>query len=270
MNKLPIALQLYSIRRELNEDFEGMLKKVKVLGYDGVEFAGLYGKKADEVRDIVEKIGLTPISAHVPLAEMLADPDGTLEQYHTIGCQYVAVPWLEEKRRPGSAEYAETVEAIKRLTGLAKKHGLQLLYHNHDFEFVKIGGEYALDLLYENIPELMTELDTCWVAVAGEDPAKYLEKYTLRAPVVHLKDYFMPGRKPDQMYELIGSAVNTSRGGEQFEFRPMGQGMQHFAKITDAAIKAGSRWFVIEQDEPSMGKTPLECAEMSIQYLRGL
>lgn len=270
MNQLPIALQLYSVREEMQKDFEGALKKVKAFGYDGVEFAGLFGKSAIEVRKIVDDLGLNAVSAHVPIDEMLADPESTMETYRTIGCRYVAVPWLDEKRRPGGAEYTSTVDGIRRLAGCARRYGLILLYHNHDFEFVKTGDKYALDLLYENIPELMTELDTCWIGVAGEDPAYYIELYVGRAPVVHLKDYDLPGKKPAKMYDLIGADNKASEDGSVFEFRPIGYGMQNCTKILTAVAKAGSQWIVVEQDMPSMGKTPLECAEMSIQYLKSI
>lgn len=270
MKKLPVALQLYSVRDELLQDFEGTLKKVKALGYDGVEFAGLYGRSAAEVKATVHAIGLVPISAHVPIGDLLADPDGIMAAYREIGCQYMAVPWLEDKRRPGGEEYESTITDIAMLAGCAKKHGLALLYHNHDFEFVKVGNQFALDMMYERIPELMAELDTCWIGVAGENPADYIEKYAGRAPIVHLKDYVMPGKKPTKMYELIGAQTEGESDDGVFEFRPVGYGIQDFAKIIAAAARAGSQWFIIEQDKPSMGKSPLECAEMSIKYLAGL
>lgn len=270
MERKHVALQLYSVRDDLQDDFEGTVRKVKTLGFDGVEFAGLYGRSAAEVKALMDQVGLAPVSAHVPIDDMLADPDGIMETYREIGCGYIAIPWLEEKRRPSAMGYEDTIKAIKMLAGCANKHGLTLLYHNHDFEFVKVGGKYALDVMYENIPALMTELDTCWIGVAGEDPARYVEKYAGRAPVVHLKDYYLPGKKPEKMYELIGSENKGDGDGGVFEFRPMGYGMQDFAKILAAMRKAGSQWCVIEQDMPSMGKTPLECAEMSIKYLAGI
>lgn len=257
MKKLPIALQLYSVRDELQGDFEGTLKKVKALGYDGVEFAGLYGRRAVEVRALVDALDLTPVSAHVPIDDMLADPDGIMAAYREIGCTCIAIPWLEEKRRPGAPDYEDTIKCIKTLVGYANKHGLKLLYHNHDFEFVKVGGEYALDMMYENIPTLMAELDTCWIDFAGEDPAYYVEKYAGRAPIVHLKDYFLPSKEPSKIYELI-------------EFRPIGYGVQDFAKIMASVLKADAQWIVVEQDLPSIDKTSLECAEMSIHFLKDL
>ena len=266
MIKIPVALQLYSVREALQEDFEGTLKKAKAMGYEGVEFAGIYGKDVVQIKKMTDDIGLVPISAHVPVGDMLSDPDGTMEVYEQIGCKFITVPWLDEERRPGGTLYDDTVSGIKMLADCAKKHGLTLLYHNHDFEFTKIDGSYALDILYDNVPALMTELDTCWIGVAGEDPAHYVEKYTDRAPIVHLKDYYMPGKKPSRMYELIGKDTEDETKDDIFEFRPLGYGVQDFPKIMAAAEKAGSKWCVIEQDNPSMGKTPLECARLSIDY----
>ena len=153
---------------------------------------------------------------------------------------------------------------------------MTLLYHNHDFEFVKLeNGEYALDYIYRVIPEefLQTQLDTCWVSVGGEDPATYIEKYADRAPVVHLKDYVMPGKKPEKMYALIGIDDRAQSGGQEaeaFGFRPVGYGVQDFERILEASADSGAEWVVVEQDNPSMGKTPLECIKMSIDYLKEL
>ena len=89
---LPIAIQLYTVRDQAAADFEGTLKAVKAMGYEGVEFAGLCGKTPAEVKALCEEIGLTPISAHVAYCEMMADPKGVLSAYAEIGCKYVPSP----------------------------------------------------------------------------------------------------------------------------------------------------------------------------------
>ncbi|MCR5484780.1 MAG: sugar phosphate isomerase/epimerase [Clostridiales bacterium] len=269
----PIALQLYSVREDMAADFEGTVKAVKEMGYDGVEFAGLFDKDPKYVKQLLADIGLVPISAHVPYYDMLNDPEAALLPYAEIGCEYVAVPYLTEECRPGTDGFTATVEGVRKIAEAAKKLGIQLLYHNHDFEFVKLDGKYALDVLYDSINEdlLKTELDTCWVNVGGEDPADYIIKYSNRAPVVHLKDFYMSKKgKPEKLYKLIGIDDNEESEEEEkaFEFRPVGYGMQDFKKILDACEKAGSKWVVVEQDEPSMDKFPLECAKMSIDYLK--
>jgi len=270
MKKLPVGIQLYSVRNEAEADFEGTLAKIKEFGYDGVEFAGLYGKTPAEVKELCEKYGLCPISAHVPLTDMMRDPVGVLSQYKEIGCKYVAVPHIAPEIRPGTPNFEYTMQFIAVIGKCAKKLGLQLLYHNHDFEFVKVDGKYGLDLLYETVPAdlLQTELDLCWVNVGGEEPAAYLRKYTGRAPVVHFKDFY--GEKSDDMYELIGVENKAPKRPSGFEFRPIGSGLQDVPALVSATHDAAAEWIIVEQDKPSMGLDPLECAKKSIEYLRSI
>lgn len=271
---LPVALQLYSVRDELEADFEGTVKKVKELGYDGVEFAGLYGKNAAEIKAILKEVGLVPVSAHVSLDELLLDTAAVVAAYKEIGCEYIAVPYLPEDRRPGTEGFARTIEDIKNIADECIKQGIQLLYHNHDFEFAKLDGKYALDILYSEVTadRLQTEIDTCWVGVAGEDPSAYVLKYSGRAPVVHLKDYYMQGReKPKKLYELIGIEDDSETESEEtFGFRPVGYGVQDMPSILDASVKAGAKWVVVEQDRPAPGDTPINSAKFSREFLKKL
>ena len=143
-----------------------------------------------------------------------------------------------------------------------------MLYHNHDFEFIKVDGKYALDVLYDAIPAdlLQTELDTCWVNIGGENPADYLRKYSNRSPVVHLKDF--TGEKADDMYDLIGIEKKPAIKPESFEFRPVGGGLQDMPAILAAARDAGSKWVIVELDEPAKGLSRFESIKQSIDYLR--
>lgn len=271
--QFPIALQLYSIREDLERDFAGTLRQVKALGYDGVEFAGVYGQTPAQIRQLLQANDLVPLSAHVPFTDLVANPQQVIAEYAAIGCQYIVIPYLTPEYRPGAEKFAEVIAGAKVIGQAAHEAGLILLYHNHDFEFIRINGEYALDVLYEAVPAdlLQTEIDTCWVNVAGENPAAYLRQYTGRAPVVHLKDFVMPGKKPAQLYELIGLAETVQYAeADVFEFRPLGQGVQDIPEILAAAAAAGTQWVVVEQDMPSMQKTPLECAAISIAFLQQL
>ncbi len=269
---LPIALQLYSVRHEMKNDLPATLKRVKEMGYDGVEFAGLFDRDPAELNALCKEIGLVPISAHVPPEEMMQDAEATFAKYATIGMRFVAIPYLVEVYRPGAEKFGEMLEMIKTFGAVAKKHGIQLLYHNHDFEFVRLeDGTYGLDKLYEEVSAdlLQTELDTCWVNVGGENPADFVRKYAGRAPVVHLKDFV--GEKSSNMYELIGiKSENGDKQPEAFAFRPVGSGKQDFPAILAAAKDAGAEWVVVEQDSPTMGLSELESAEKSIQYLKSL
>ncbi|MFA5341122.1 MAG: sugar phosphate isomerase/epimerase [Clostridia bacterium] len=272
---LPVALQLYSIRYDLDKDFENVLRKVKEFGYDGVEFAFLYNKKPEYVKELLNEIGLIPISAHVALDEMLNDADKVFSTYKYIGCKYIAVPYLPEDRRPGKPLFYETLEQIAELGKKSKQAGLQLLYHNHDFEFIKIDDKFGLDVIYETIPKdyLMTEIDTCWVKVAKQDPAEYIRKYKGRAPVVHLKDFYKEETEKDtKLYDLIGIASKDDKSADKgsFSFMPLGFGQQDIPEILNASKEAGAEWVVVEQDQPQEGRTALECARLSIKYLNNL
>lgn len=268
MKKENIALQLYSVRGDLEKDLYGTLRAVKQIGYAGVEFAGLYGEDPLKVKAFCEELGLVPLSAHVPFQDLMADMDGTVETYRKLGVRYVVIPYLTEDLRPGQPGFFTVIEGMKKIGAALKEAGMVQQYHNHDFEFVKLDGEYALDILYKEIgPELLqTQLDTCWVNVGGEDPADYIRKYAGRTPTVHLKDFL--GSKSENMYGLIGLEGSEAKADDAcFQLRPVGSGKQDFPAIVAAADEGGAQWYIVEQDEPSMGLTPMECAKASYEYL---
>lgn len=251
MGRLPIAVQVYSVRQEAEADFAGTMAKIKEMGYEGVELAGLYGMTPQEVRSCLDDAGLQAISAHVPYEEFEKDLEATVKAYREIGCTYVGLPWLSEERRYGGRKYEETIAFIPVIARACREQGMKLLYHNHDFEFRKDEhGRYDLDRLYEDIaPEnLGMELDTCWAKVAGEDPAKYLLKYQRRCPLVHIKDF---------------------RKGEKVELVSLGEGELNLKEVAESAEKCGAQWYIIEQDDHPYG-TPMENMKKSIEALRNI
>ena len=191
MKTLPVAVQVYSVRDDAERDFKGTMQKIKDMGYDGVELAGLYGMKPAEVKAILEEVGLVPLSAHVPFQELEADIEGTVAQYKEIGMQYIAIPYLMEEDRPGTEKFLKNIETFK-----------------------KIG-------------------EAC------------------------------------KMYELIGIETEKKEETGKFEFRPVGHGMQDIPPVLDAALEAGSKWVVVEQDQ-SYDTPALEAVKMSRDYLKGL
>lgn len=268
---MKLGLQLYSVREDLEKDFFGTLEKVKALGYEGCEFAGTYGKTAEEIRNKCSELDLVPISAHVAYGDIMQDINATVKMYKEIGCKYIVIPYLPEDLRYGTEKYPEVVENIKIIGKACQENGIVLLYHNHDFEFAKDeNGSYVLDVLYSEVDKelLQTEIDTCWVNVAGENPCDYVRKYTGRAPIVHLKDF--DGEKNANMYELIGIESKKVEVKNTFEFRPLGYGKQNIQAIVDAAKDAGAEWIIAEQDNPSMGLSRMECAEKSIEYMKNI
>jgi sugar phosphate isomerase/epimerase len=206
----------------------------------------------------------------VPYNELVDDMEGTIDKYIAIGCSYIAIPYLSEEYRPGTANFNEVLANVEKLGKICKAKGITLLYHNHDFEFVKVeDGRYALDYLYESVSAdlLQTELDTCWVKVAGLSPVAYIEKYSNRSPIVHLKDFV--GEKSENMYKLIGIESGDQKECAKFEFRAVGSGIQDFPSILDSAAKAGAKWLVVEQDS-HYDHTAMEDTQLSLEYLRAL
>ncbi len=274
MKKAKVAVQLYSVREDLEKDFYGVLKQVKEMGYAGVEFAGFYDQPADKVKAALDDLGLTAVSSHVPLDALNGDVDSIIAYHKTLGCDFMAIPWLDEPRRPGTDKWPEVVSQVKAIGKAAKAAGIQLLYHNHDFEFLKIDGEYALDRLYGSIPAdlLATEVDTCWVSVAGENPAAYLRKYADRSPVVHLKDFIKEG-DADNMYALIDEKGKDDTTAvvdrSTFDFRPLGLGQLALEEILKAVDDIGSEWIVVEQDR-STERPPMEAIKISRETLAKL
>lgn len=250
---LSIAYQLYSAREEAAQDLPGTLRKLKELGYQGVELAGQYGYQPEELRNMLAEIGLVPISAHVGLGEFSQDLDHVIQGYKTIGCEYLAIPCLDENQRPDSGNFDKVIEEMQPVAECCAQAGITLLYHNHDFEFYKMpDGTYGLDYLYAHVPAalLQSELDTCWIKFSGEDPAAYIKKYERRCPLVHVKDY-------------TGSKEETG----SFRFRAVGTGVQNFTEIVRAANESGSKWLIVEQDQKD-GASALEDAQTSITNLK--
>jgi sugar phosphate isomerase/epimerase len=269
--KVPVALQIYSVRDYAKEDFRGTMRAVKAMGYDGVELAGFYDQTKHEVRAALEESGLRCVSAHVPLIDMLADIEGVLDDYTYLGCEYIAIPHVGKDRRPNTPGFEPSLKEFDRIGAACAARGVKLLYHNHDFEFERVAdGSHALDYMFTRIPpeHLQPELDLCWVKIAGQDPVDYVKKYSGRAPILHYKDYYKDF-EGGKLEELLGFGSSGSAPRGRFEFRPLGCGMQHFPPILEATIEAGTEWVIVEQDAPVVF-TSMDCAEISRKYLWGL
>ena len=265
MASLPIGLQLYSVREDLSKDFYGTVKAVKEMGYDAVELSGLKDEwDPKEIKKMIDEVGLICNSSHCPTADM--EKDGTFARYKEAGCDYIVIPWMSYGGR--NQRLQENLDLMYKLCEEAKKEGLTMLYHNHDFEFKKVDGKCVLDIIYDFIPAdlLKTELDTCWVNFASFSPVEYLNKYAGRSPLVHIKDYWEAEGNTGVPYDLIGK-TREDRENEGFMFKPVGHGIQNVPALIEASKAAGAQMIIVEQDE-SPERPALESAKMSIDYLR--
>jgi sugar phosphate isomerase/epimerase len=247
------------------------MTEIKKMGYDGVELAGLYGLEPAFVKQVLEEVGLIPISAHVAFAEMTDDIDKVIADYGKIGVRYLVMPYMAEEYRPVNPEgFRSFLPLLNEIGSKIHKAGMTFLYHNHDFEFVKLAnGKWGYDEMFDSIPHdnLQSELDTCWCDVATGEAPEFIRKYKNRIPVVHLKDYIKKGEVKN-MYKLIG--IDAEEQGEDtgyFGFRPVGFGQMIWEPVLDAAAEANADWVIVEQDE-HYELAPLECARRSREYLR--
>ena len=276
--KLPVGVQLYSVRNDLAKDMYGTLKRVREMGYAGVEFYGeYYGHSVTEIKRWCTELGLIPFSNHVAFQRMIDEVDKVIEENTILGVQYVVFPYMDDESRPGinPEQFKTTVAKLGEVGEKVRAAGFQLLYHNHDFEFAKLpDGTVGYDYIFANNERvnLQNEIDVCWADYAGFNPAELLAKYAGGIPVVHLKDYKLEGHLSSAPYALIGVNSDNSMKDEGgwFEYRPLGCGQVDMPAVIKAAIAGGAQWLCVEQDEPSMGLDALGNIAKSVEYLRSL
>ena len=255
------AIQLYTLRNEAAADLEGTLRALRDAGYDGVELAGLYGRSGDEMRSLLEKYSLEPISAHIGLDSI--EKPGVLEEYEKTGIRYAVIPMTSKPTDQTKAEFlSRIVSAVNKISS----YGFTPGYHNHTYEFeISFDGEKWHDTVMNAIPDAMAELDLCWLRVGGGDPAEYIERYKGRVDLLHIKDFVGKGylAKPN------GDAPAVPlTSGLDFDQRAVGDGVLDLDGIVKTAEKCGTKWLIVELDSPQSGTTALECAVRSAKALK--
>ena len=272
MKKFKVGIQLYGVRGKMAEDFEATLRAVSEMGYEYVEFAGYFGKSAEEIKSLLDKYGLKCISVHQSVDFFDEEPDAKAEFLKTFGVKYSVIPWYSKDKLYGTDEWDNTLCTFKAAAEVLARHGMLLGYHNHDFEFEMRDGKYLHDHLFEAIDKdlIFPEFDTCWVHYAGIRPEEKIREFSGRVPVIHLKDFVCKALGAGPVYDLIGSDgknIGTSREENGFEFRPLGMGIQNFKTILRAAEEAGCEYVIVEQDQ-TYDTPELEAARISREYLR--
>ena len=274
MENFKIGLQLYSVRDEMEKDVYTTLKKVKEIGYDYVEFAGFYNIEADEMKKMLDEIGLVAISVHQNAQGFFEKPEYLINYYKTIGIKNVSIPWMKKDNLlvENKEDFEKTMDEFKKMSDMLKENGITLSYHNHEFEFESTNGKYILDNLYETLSEdvLKTQLDLCWVKYGGEDPVKYINKYSKRCPTVHFKDFSCKTFNAGAAYALIDNdgAAKNAREVDQFKFKPLGDGLQDFAPIVEAVKNSIAEYAIVEQDGGFEELSSIDSVAKSRKYLK--
>ncbi|MDP4162182.1 MAG: sugar phosphate isomerase/epimerase [Bacillota bacterium] len=245
MTKIPVAVQMYTLREESEKDFAGTLKKVAELGFDGVEFAGYGGMTPKEVKALLDELGLQAASSHISLEELENNLAQVIEDQKILGSKYIVCPYIENR---SENDYLALISLLDQAGETCRREGITLLYHNHDFELERLSdGRMALEAIFDdtNPDNLETEFDVYWLTKAGENPVEWLKRYKNRTPLVHLKD--------------------MTTDSEQF-FAELGTGGVDIEAVLNTGKEAGVKWWVVEQDFSR--RNPFESIEISINYLK--
>jgi sugar phosphate isomerase/epimerase len=254
---MPIGIQPYTVRNEMQKDLEGTLKKLVAMGYGAIETGiPFYGKTAAEERDLLKSVGLVSPSGFYWSPKEKADWDRNIEHAKTVGITYMitVAPEGWTKTLDG---WRRTADRFNELGAVCKKAGTVLAYHNHNFEFRKFDGVTGYDeLLRLTDPELVKmEMDCFWTTMAGRDPVTYLEKHPGRFALLHVKD-MKKGYEP------------TTESPKGNPFTEVGTGIINYVPIFKAAPKGGVKQYYVEQD--NWDRPALESARMSCEYLKKL
>ena len=214
------SLQLYTVRRPLEDDLEGTVKRVAELGYTQVEPYNFVAT-ADALAAAMAANGLTAPSGHAPL--LSRDQDEIFQAAQKLGIGTVIDPHVDRARWTTETDIKDTAKALNAAAAKGAAYGITVGYHNHEFELEnRINGRSALEVLAENLdPQVVLEVDTYWAAVGGEDPVALLERLGDRVRFIHIKDGPLTKEDKDQVAvgagrmpirEIIAAAKNLEAG----------------------------------------------------------
>jgi sugar phosphate isomerase/epimerase len=246
MTQIPIALQLFSIRHDCERDLPGTLEAVAKMGYEGVEFAGYYGRSAKELRALLDDLGLSVAGTHIRLNTLLGDQLAeTVEFNRILGNRFLIVPGLSEERRNSRSAWQETAKIFDGIAEKLAEEGMFTGYHNHHIEFALMEGELPWDTFFSNTrQEVVMQVDIGNALHGGGDPIPYIERYPGRAITVHLKEY---------------SATDPKA--------LLGEGDVDWKKVFQLCeTVGGTEWYIVEQE--SYAYPPLECVDRCLQALK--
>jgi sugar phosphate isomerase/epimerase len=240
--KKPISLQLYTVREDCAKDFFGTIREVASIGYKGVEFAGLHGADTREVAKLLRELGLRVSSSHVSLPTP-ENINQLVDQEKMLGNDLL-IAGLGPDSFKTTDDCKRSAARFQEASQLAIDNGMRFGCHNHWWEFHKVDGKRAFDILMEEAPDLQSELDIYWAAYGGDDPAAVVHQYRSRIPVLHVKDGTLEKDQPHL---------------------PVGYGKLDIAGIINAADPNTLDWLIVELDD--FAGVMMEAVSVSFHYL---
>jgi len=244
--KLPIALQLYSVRDHTAKDMAGTLRQLAAMGYQGVELAGYGNLTRGQLKEVIDETSLEVVAAHANLQRLQNEIDDIVAESKVFGNRYVVLGSVPAELRGGAANWKEAAKILNDVGEKLHQNNLQFCYHNHAFEFEeKYDGEYGLDILFTHSDPrfVQSELDSYWVKKGGAEPIEYINKYSGRIPLLHIKDMGING-----------------------DFAEIGNGTFDWPAIFAAAEANGVKHYIVEQD--TCPSDSMDSVKLSIDNLR--
>lgn len=253
MKMSQVAAQLYSVRDFLKTPAEAKraLRRIRAIGYQSVQVSGVGDVDDTDLLRMLADEGLSVCAMHETGELILKQPDRVAERLERFGCSNVAYPFPSGVPLATAAQVRTFVRALDRAGERLHRAGKVLSYHNHDLEFVRIGADTVLDILYRDTDpkHLQAELDTYWIQAGGGSPEGWIRRLKKRLPVLHMKDY----------------GVTTER---RPVFREIGSGNLDWKAIVHEADRAGCRWFVVEQDANWIRNDPFRSLRASFEFIK--
>jgi sugar phosphate isomerase/epimerase len=286
---LRIGLQLFSIPKLLDADFEGTLAMLARLGYKEIEFfgpydfsarsekehwapigvqlgmrgSGYYGLTAKQVRAVLDLNGMASPSMQTDLESLRTRMSELAEAAHIVGHRYVILPSLRAEHRVSLDSYKRAADMFNEIGAQAVKEGIRFAYHNHGYGFAELDGHIPIHMLLEHTDPALVDLqmDIYWTTVGGADPIELLKRYPNRYRLLHIKDMTTPVR-------FAGDGGDPSQWIEMFPYMAdVGDGIFDLAGILSQARKSGVQHFIVERDLAPNADAMLE---NSYKHLVGL
>jgi sugar phosphate isomerase/epimerase len=261
--RIPLGLQLYTVRQDLDKDFDGTIRKVRDIGIRNVQAnLTMNGRSSQQQRKLYDSLGISWESIHSGGDALRAAPQATIDEAKAAGIKNItcSFPLYPADRAtfmagPSVDDWKHNADAFNKIGALCRKAGLSFAYHNHNVEFHKIGELVPYDLLLKQTnPELVQmEMDIGWVVAGGTDPLAYLTKYPNRYYSLHIKD-LKNQEIPNTEMKMVSAII--------------GKGMVDWKVVLAAARKTRVERAFLEIEEPYV-PSPLEMVRESFDYLHG-
>ncbi len=249
--KIPVGLELFSVREELKKDLNGTVTAVAKMGYDGVEFFSPYfdwtTAYAKDVRKLLDGLGIRCFSTHNGSNAFQAENlPRAIELNNILGSKFIVM--ASAGRPKGADGWKAVAEVLNQGADQMKRAGLRAGYHNHQTEFKEIDGQRPIEIIDANtVKDVMLQLDVGTCVEVGYDPVVWIQKNKGRINSIHCKEW---SPEPGVGYKAL-----------------LGEGKAPWKEIFQAAEKVGGvEYYLVEQEGSRY--PPLETAERCLNTFK--